>query len=432
MGFFAVNFTREFSKLAKTFNHILPRWFPNLSNILIYFVSGTTTFFSAFLAGSDKWGEVTLFYTLLAYSVALGSVGVPSYISRFYFELRVSTIKYLGLVSVVATLIIAMIISCITFSLYKGKMQEIDFIHFTLLLGVTAIFVTLYEIQIAYLSARYLFNFVSLIRILNVLLPGLVICILAYFEVSVLFMVLTIMFSYMLLVSTLTLFKIEKHRLHNHTNLLQIELEDSNKTFSKFSLSLKQSWKLNNTMIFSLLALKIDLFFVFLRGGPQSLATYSLAILCSEVAVLFANGYYLANFLGKNVSSDYSPTIFGQFKLSIGVGIPLSFLLLLIIYFIQQTHLFNDFHEITDTFLSLIIGAIFLIYLKIVSPILLRGNRVRTLNFGLILIVVIKTGILLLADKSFLVVGAGFITSLSYLIGVSYIFLSIKINNRSN
>ena len=112
--------------------------------------------------------------------------------------------------SVVATLIIAMIISCITFSLYNGKMQEIDFIHFTLLLGVTAIFVTLYEIQIAFLSARYLFNFVSLIRILNVLLPGLVICILAFYEVSVLFMVLTIMFSYMLLVSTLTLFKIQK------------------------------------------------------------------------------------------------------------------------------------------------------------------------------------------------------------------------------
>lgn len=427
-----VSFKKELSKRAKTFEHTSPKWFPNISNILIYIVSGSTTFFSALLAGSDKWGEVTLFYVLLAYSVALGSMGIPSYVSRSYFVLSVSTMKYLRLVSVVITSMIAMILSFITFSLHHRKMQEIDFIEFTLLLGMTAIFVTLYEIQIAFFSASIYFNFVSLIRVLNVSLPGLVICILAFYEISALFMLLTILFSYIMFVLTLTLIKIEMHSLQNDTNLTQIKREDPDIEFNIFSKSLKQSWKLNNTIILSLFALKIDLFFVFLRGGPQSLATYSLAILCSDVAVLFANGYYLNNFLSGNVSSNFSPTIFRQFKMSISVGIPLSFLLLVITYSLQQTHLFDDFPAITETFLALIIGAIFLIYLKIVFPIFLRENRVRVLNYGLSLIVVIKIGIFLLADKPFSIVEAGLVTSLSYLIGVSYIFLSTKIEHHNS
>jgi O-antigen/teichoic acid export membrane protein len=404
-------------------------FFPNISSVLIYVISSITTLLSAVFFGPSAWGEMALFFQIISFVVAIGSFGIPIFISTNSSELSPELRTILLQVCLLSTGISGVLLSSLFFIALRLTIIQSDFPIYCIVLLFMAICISLYEFLLGFFAANLQFNFISVIRILNVSIPGLITVSFGYYGIGLNWVLIVLLFSYVLINSCLlfsrkppsfsTLLSYKVLRVNPITHLRTREVKNA----------LLGSWKYQKSLILSLFAFKCDLLLVALKSGTTDLASYSVAILCSEVSILFASGYFL-----KNLISEPSPfnvpvkKVFldPEIRISLAVGILLTGMMFFLLSFVQGYTFFDDYNLVLNIFLMLSMGSPFLVMLKMRVPVLLRRRDSVTIT-KLFLIIILGKGLILICPLGlYSTMVAGLITSGSYLLGFLYMLFGSR------
>lgn len=410
-------------------NLSLNSFFPNISSVLIYSISSITTLLSAVFFGPSTWGEMALFFQIISFVVAIGSFGIPIFISTNSSELSPELRAVLLQFCLLLTGIVGILLSSLFFVAMRLTIIHSDFSLYCIVLLFTAISISLYEFLLGFFASHLQFNFISVIRILNVTIPGLITVSFGYLGIGLNWVLVCLLFSYVLINSFLlfakkspsfsTVLNFKVLRVNPFTHLRIHEVKNA----------MWGSWNYQKSLVLSLLAFRCDFLLVALKSGTTDLASYSVAILCSEVSILFASGYFLRDLISEPAPSNVPiKRIFldREIRISLIVGILLTGMMFCLLSFVQRYTFFDDYNMVLNIFLMLLVGCPFLVILKMRLPVLLRRRESVTIT-KLFLIIILGKGMILLCPLGvYSTMVAGLITSGSYLVGFLYLLFESR------
>ena len=406
-------------------NSSLSNLFPNFASIIVYAISSLTTLLSAALFGPSEWGEIAIFFQVVAYIVAIGSIGIPTFVSMNFSKVSPRLCTAVLQICLLFTGIVGVVLFSVLIFVFNLTIIHSDFYLYFSVLLLTAISISFYEFQLGLSAAILRFNFVSMIRITNVVIPGVLTVSCGFLGIGMNWVLMSILVSYILMNS----FLLYENNQRSSTKILSF------RGLPKYSLNqfknhevrkiITTSWSLQKTLTLALLAFKCDLLFVFLKSGTADLAIYSIAVLCADVSILFANGFYLKNLilLSPSKVSEKAKIIQKNDMMSWGAGVMLSTVMLCLLVLTQSLAFFDEYNSVLSIFLMLLIGSPFLVILKTRLPGLIRGQELLNLNRLLLIVILGKATILIYPSEGYSTLVAGLITSGSYFVACLFLLL---------
>ena len=403
----------------------LSNLFPNVASIIVYAISSLTTLLSAALFGPSAWGEIAIFFQVVAYAVAIGSFGIPTFVSMNFSKVSPGLRTAVLQICLLFTGIVGVVLFLVFFFVFNLTIIHSDFYLYFSVLLLTAISISFYEFQLGISAAILRFNFVSMIRIINVFIPGVLTVSCGFLGIGMNWALISILVSYILMNS----FLLYENNQRSSSKILGF------RGLPKYSLTqfknhevrkaITTSWSLHKTLTLALLAFKCDLLFVVLKSGTADLAIYSIAVLCADVSILFANGFFLKNLilLSPSKVSKRAKIIEKDTIMSLGAAVLLSTVMLCLLVLTQSLALFAEYNSVLSIFLMLLMGSPFLVILKTRLPGLIRGQELLNLNRLLLIIILGKATILIYPSEGYSTLVAGLITSGSYLVACLFLLL---------
>lgn len=406
-------------------NSGLSNFFPNIASIIAYAISSLTTLFSAALFGPSAWGEIAIFFQVITYAVIIGSFGIPTFVSMNFSKVSPGLRTAILQISLLFTGIVGLVLFSVFFFMFNVTITHSDFYLYFSVLLLTAISISFYEFQLGLSAAILRFNFVSTIRIINVFIPGVLTVSYGFLGIGMNWVLISILMSYILINS----FLLYENNQRSFSKILSF------RGLRKYSLThfknhevrkaITISWSLHKSLTLALIAFKCDLLFVVLKSGTADLAIYSIAILCADVSILFANGFFLKNLiLSPPAKVSMKVKIFDkETMVSLGAAVLLSAVMLCLLVLAQPLALFDEYNSVLSIFLMLLIGSPFLVILKMRLPGLIRGQESFNLNRLLLIVILGKATILIYPGEGYSTLVAGLITSGSYLVACLFLLL---------
>jgi len=403
----------------------LSNFFPNIASIIVYAISSLTTLMAAALFGPSAWGEIAIFFQVVAYAVAIGSFGIPTYISINFSKVSPGLRTAVLQICLLFTGIVGLVLFSVFFFIFNLTITHSNFYLYFSVLLLTAISISFYEFQLGLSAAILRFKFVSAIRIINVFIPGVLTVSCGFLGIGMNWVLISILVSYILINSFLlyennqnTFSKILSFRGLRKYSLIQFKNHELSK-------AIKISWSLHKSLILALLAFKCDLLFVVLKSGTADLAIYSIAVLCADVSILFANGFFLKNLilLPPAEVSKKAKIFEKETMVSLGAAVLLSTVMLCLLVLAQSLAIFDEYSSVLSIFFMLLIGSPFLVILKMRLPGLIRAQESFNLNRLLLIVILGKATILIYPTEGYSTLAAGLITSGSYLVACLYLLL---------
>lgn len=387
---------------------------PNIVSILIYIVSALTTLVSAVLFGPSKWGEVSLYYQILTFSVAIGSFGLPTFLSLNYFRIKAQLAKKLSTCVTILTGISCFALFFILQCISHFDLRFIDIKLYFLSLIFTSMLITIYEIYLGRMAAIRLFNVVSTVRLINVSVSGFLISIIGLFHLPLNTVIIAISITY---VGIVLIFRIVHKRGWNlvpEKQIMHISHHDDFRQDNSLTNAIKSLWKIQFSLFLMFFSLKCDLLFVAVSTSSSNFAIFSIAVLCAEVGLLFANGFYLPRLLNYSTQNRSAIDHKSQYLLSTLNAILLLLFMNLLLNNLSRFDFLAKYDTVKSIFLPLALGTIFLLVLKMEQPRLLNIGRYRFVNSLFCIIILIKSTILFLPSGLSSIYSFSVISMLAY------------------